>query len=81
MVEAEQSSRSPIVVDFGGSNIKCKTYDDDYEAWAFVPNIEGMPIFKYSMPQACSKKYYIGDDARRIRGVLDLKCPLKNGVV
>ena len=80
MVSNGEEDIAPMYVDFGASYVKwgIGAYDETPES---IPNIVGRPIFPATLCGASFKEIYIGDEAIKKRGILDFKCPLKNGTI
>ncbi|KAL5265432.1 hypothetical protein ACHWQZ_G006220 [Mnemiopsis leidyi] len=72
-----------IVLDVGACSTKVGYSDidtDDPEPQAVVPTLVGVPI-NPDIPVMGCKSYFVGDEARKIRGSLKLTRPIRNGII
>ena len=74
------SDAQNIVIDNGSGVIKAGFSGDTQPSVKF-PSIVGFPRSNKQMIGVESKSEYIGDEAQKMRGVLNLKYPIKSGIV
>ncbi|XP_028996523.1 uncharacterized protein LOC114849351 [Betta splendens] len=72
--------KTPIVLDTGSGLMKAGFADQDLPSVLF-PTIIGMPKYEEVMNGDMEKETYVGHEAQRMRGVLILKHPIKNGII
>jgi actin len=73
-------SQQNIVIDNGSGVIKAGFSGDNQPSVKF-PSIVGKPRSDKQMIGVESKSEYIGDEAQKMRGVLNLAYPIKSGIV
>jgi len=69
-----------IIIDNGSGVIKAGFAGDNQPSVKF-PSIVGRPRTKSAMIGVESKSEYIGDEAQKMRGVLNLSYPIESGIV
>jgi len=69
-----------IVIDNGSGYIKAGISGENQPSVKF-PSIVGRPRTAQQMIGVESKSEYIGDEAQKMRGVLNLKYPIDSGIV
>ena len=69
-----------IIIDNGSGVIKAGFAGDNQPSVKF-PSIVGRPRTKNAMIGVESKSEYIGDEAQKMRGVLNLSYPIESGIV
>ena len=69
-----------IVIDNGSGVIKAGFSGDNQPSVKF-PSIVGIPRSDKQMVGVESKSEYIGDEAQKMRGVLNIKYPIESGIV
>mgnify|MGYP000093099057 FL=1 len=69
-----------IIIDNGSGMIKAGFAGDNQPSVKF-PSIVGRPRTKNAMIGVESKSEYIGDEAQKMRGVLNLAYPIESGIV
>jgi len=73
-------SEQNIVIDNGSGVIKAGFAGENQPSVKF-PSIVGRPRSSQQMIGVESKSEYIGDEAQKMRGVLNLNYPIKSGIV
>lgn len=76
----EGSGEKSIVIDNGSGVIKAGFSGDNTPSVKF-PSIVGYPRTDKQMVGVESKTEYIGDEAQKMRGVLNIKYPIESGIV
>lgn len=74
------NSTCAIILDNGSGLCKVGFAGEDYPR-IVVPSVIGEPRHKGIMAGICQKKYYVGDDALKSRGILSLRYPINHGIV
>jgi len=77
MVEA---TLKPIIIDNGSGVIKAGMGGEEKPRTVF-PNVVGRPKSTSVIPGGEGKSLYLGDEAQKMRGVLDMSYPIIHGVV
>lgn len=73
-------SEKSIVIDNGSGVIKAGFSEENQPSVKF-PSIVGKPRTKQQMIGVESKDCYIGDEAQKMRGVLNISYPIESGIV
>jgi len=77
----EYQGNKPIVIDNGSGVIKAGFSGDNQPSVKF-PSIVGIPRSEKSMMVGVEpKSEYIGDEATKLKGVLNLTYPIESGIV
>jgi len=74
------SDNQSIVIDNGSGVIKAGLSGENQPSVKF-PSVVGFPRSDKTMIGSETKKEYIGDEAQKMRGVLNLKFPIESGIV
>ncbi|XP_046729992.1 uncharacterized protein LOC124401623 [Silurus meridionalis] len=72
--------QTPVVLDTGSSLVKAGFSDQDLPTSIF-PTAIGLPKYEEVMSGRVDRGVYVGHDAQRMRGVLTLHYPMRNGAV
>ncbi|KAI5614967.1 actin-like, partial [Silurus asotus] len=72
--------QTPVVLDTGSSLVKAGFSDQDLPTSIF-PAAIGLPKYEEVMSGRVDRGVYVGHDAQRMRGVLTLHYPMRNGAV
>ena len=73
-------SNQPIVIDNGSGSIKAGFAGADIPKIIF-PSYIGKPKHRPSMVNTEEKDYFIGDNAKRLKGILKLHYPIEHGII
>ena len=76
----EPTARDAIVIDNGTGTCKAGFAGDDAPK-AIFPSIVGRPRKQGATPELDLKDCYVGDEAKRKRGVLGMWYPIEHGIV
>jgi actin-related protein len=76
----EDEEKGPVVFDTGSGVLKAGFAGDDMPS-KVLPCIVGRPKFVTAMQGLTHKEHFVGEEAQRKRGVLELKYPLEHGIV
>ena len=68
-----------IIIDMGQGNTKVGFAGDDKPV--MFPTVCGKPKYQQMMAGVTAQEIYVGDDTKRMRGVLKLSYPIKRGKV
>merc|ERR1711865_1291693 len=77
---SKMADEKNIIIDNGSGMIKAGFAGDNQPSVKF-PSIVGRPRTKNAMIGVESKSEYIGDEAQKMRGVLNLAYPIESGIV
>ena len=75
----ENNNEIPIVIDNGSATIKAGLAGEEFPRAVF-PNMVGTPRVPGVMVGMC-ENWYVGEEARRLRGLLSTKYPVEDGIV
>jgi actin-related protein len=76
----QEEEKGPVVFDTGSGVLKAGFAGDDMPS-KVLPCIVGRPKFVTAMQGLTHKDHFIGEEAQRTRGVLELQYPLEHGIV
>jgi actin-related protein len=76
----EQEPKRPLVMDTGSGVLKAGFAGEDMPC-TVMPCIVGRSKFVTAMFSLSHKEYYVGEEAQKKRGALQLKYPLEHGIV
>eukprot|EP01054_Gregarina_sp_Poly1_P003412 Gregarina_sp_Poly_1__3411@NODE_198_length_11566_cov_244_091399_g177_i0_p6_GENE_NODE_198_length_11566_cov_244_091399_g177_i0NODE_198_length_11566_cov_244_091399_g177_i0_p6_ORF_typecomplete_len371_score45_15Actin/PF00022_19/1_5e118MreB_Mbl/PF06723_13/9_2e07_NODE_198_length_11566_cov_244_091399_g177_i015912703 len=71
---------TPAVIDNGSGMVKAGLAGWDAPSSVF-PSIVGKPKHKNAMLGVATKDFYVGSEAQRMRGVLQLSYPIEHGII
>ncbi len=77
--EPKSDEEYTVIIDMGQGNTKVGFAGD--EKPLMFPTVCGKPKYQQMMAGVTAKEIYVGDDTKRMRGVLRLSYPIKRGTV
>ena len=77
--ESKSDEDYTIIIDMGQGNTKVGFAGDDKPL--MFPTVCGKPKYQQMMAGVTAQEIYVGDDTKRMRGVLKLSYPIKRGKV